>query len=99
MPVRHRPVEGTGQLLLGADGRLSPTYDRVVRVVSWAFILAVSAIVAASGLWPETQTAIFVLMALAGLFLLVVHEVIPQAILGPARPIVEGSVGSPWPRC
>ena len=95
-PLGARPAppgEGPGQLLLGADGRLSPTYDRVVRVVSWAFILAVSAIVAASGLWPETQTAIFVLMALAGLFLLVVHEVIPQAILGPARPIVEGSVG------
>ncbi len=86
-------AEGDGWLLLGPDGRLSPTYDRVVRVVSWAFILAVSAIVAASGLWPETQTAIFVLLALAGLFLLIVHEVIPQAVLGAARPIVEGSVG------
>ena len=32
-------------------------------------------------------------MALAGLFLLVVHEVIPRGVLGSARPIVEGSVG------
>jgi diguanylate cyclase (GGDEF)-like protein len=60
--------------------------------VAWAFIVAVSAIVAVSGLWPTTQTAIFVLMAIAGLFLLVVHELIPASVFGGARPIVEGSV-------
>ena len=39
------------------------TYDRVVRVVAWVFILATTAIVAATGLWPDTQPAIFVLLA------------------------------------
>ena len=86
-------AERPGWLLLDSDGHPSLTYDRVVRVVSWAFILAVAAIVAASGLWPDTQTAIFALLVVAGIFLLVVHEVIPGEVLGSARPIVEGSVG------
>jgi diguanylate cyclase (GGDEF)-like protein len=45
-----------------------------------------------TGLWPESQPAIFVLLALAGLFVLVVHDLLPSALLGPAKFIVEGSV-------
>jgi len=67
-------------------------YDRVVRIVSWVFILATSTIVAVTGLWRETQPAIFVLLALTGLFVLVVHDLLPAAVLGPAKFIVEGSV-------
>ena len=91
-----RPAGDTdrpGWLPLDSDGRPSLTYDRVVRVVGWAFILAVGAIVAASGRWPDTQTAIFTLLIVGGVFLLIVHEVIPGEVLGSARPIVEGSVG------
>jgi diguanylate cyclase (GGDEF)-like protein len=68
-------------------------YDRVVRIVSWVFILATSTIVAVSGLWPEAQPSIFVLLAVAGLFVLVVHDLLPSATLGPAKFVVEGSVG------
>jgi diguanylate cyclase (GGDEF)-like protein len=67
-------------------------YDRVVRIVSWVFILATSTIVAVTGLWREQQPAIFVLLALAGLFVLVVHDLLPSSLLGPAKFIVEGSV-------
>jgi diguanylate cyclase (GGDEF)-like protein len=67
-------------------------YDRVVRIVSWVFILATSTIVAVTGLWPENHPAIFVLLALAGLFVLVVHDLLPPATLGPGKFIVEGSV-------
>jgi diguanylate cyclase (GGDEF)-like protein len=67
-------------------------YDRVVRIVSWVFILATSTIVAVTGLWRETQPAIFVLLALTGLFVLVVHDLLPAALLGPAKFILEGSV-------
>ncbi|MDQ2965096.1 MAG: GGDEF domain-containing protein [Chloroflexota bacterium] len=67
-------------------------YDRVVRIVSWVFILATSTIVAVTGLWPETQSAIFVLLALAGIFVLVVHDLLPSTALGPAKFVVEGSV-------
>jgi len=66
-------------------------YDRVVRIVSWVFILATSTIVAVTGLWVESQAAIFVLLALAGLFVLVVHDVLPPHLLGAAKYVVEGS--------
>jgi diguanylate cyclase (GGDEF)-like protein len=83
-PTRSHPL---------SDGRDPiPTYDRVVRIVSWAFILATSTIVAVTGLWRESQAAIFVLLALAGLFVLVVHDVLPAELLGQAKYVVEGSV-------
>jgi diguanylate cyclase (GGDEF)-like protein len=67
-------------------------YDRVVRIVSWVFILATSTIVAVTGLWRDSQPAIFILLALAGLFVLVVHDVLPGNLLGPAKFVLEGSV-------
>jgi diguanylate cyclase (GGDEF)-like protein len=83
-PTRSQPLtEGPDPI---------PTYDRVVRIVSWAFILATSTIVAVTGLWRESQAAIFVLLALAGLFVLVVHDVVPADLLGQAKYVVEGSV-------
>jgi diguanylate cyclase (GGDEF)-like protein len=89
----NRVADPGGPLLLGPDGMLNATYDRVVRVVGWAVIVTVSAIVVASGLYRDTQTAIFALMAIAAVFLLLVHDVLPANLLGSARPIVEGSVG------
>jgi diguanylate cyclase (GGDEF)-like protein len=78
---------------LGADvGASAKAYDRVVRVVAWTFLLATAAIVAISGLWPDTQVAILILLGLGGLFIAVVHELIPPDALGSAKFIVEGSV-------
>ncbi len=67
-------------------------YDRVVRVVSWVFILATSTIVAVTGLWRDVEPAIFALLAAAGLFVLVVHDLLPPGALGTAKFILEGSV-------
>jgi diguanylate cyclase (GGDEF)-like protein len=67
-------------------------YDRVVRIVSWMFILATSTIVAVTGLWRDTQPAIFALLAAAGLFVLVVHDLLPAGALGTAKFVLEGSV-------
>jgi diguanylate cyclase (GGDEF)-like protein len=74
------------------DGVPTQTYDRVVRIVAWVFILTASVIVVATGLWPETQPAILVLLALSGLFVVTVHDLLPPEALGPAKFIVEGSV-------
>ena len=74
------------------DGVSTRTYDRVVRVVSWVFLLTTTAIVAATGLWPDTQPAIFVLLAFSGLFVVVIHDLLPPDTLGPAKFVVEGSV-------
>ncbi len=74
------------------DGVPTQTYDRVVRIVSWIFLLVTTAIVAATGLWRDTQPAIFVLLAFAGLFVVVIHDLLPADTLGPAKFVVEGSV-------
>ncbi|MDQ3127739.1 MAG: GGDEF domain-containing protein [Chloroflexota bacterium] len=67
-------------------------YDRVVRIVSWVFILATSTIVAVTRLWIDAQPAIFILLAAAGLFVLVVHDLLPMGALGTAKFVLEGSV-------
>ena len=78
---------------LGDTGTVPPgAYDRVVRIVSWVFILATSTIVAVTGLWRDSQTAIFALLAAAGLFVLVVHDLLPPRTLGTAKFVLEGSV-------
>jgi hypothetical protein len=67
-------------------------YDRVVRIVSWGFIFATGAIVAVTGHWRETAPAIFLLLALAGVLVLVLHDLLPDDALGPAKFVVEGSL-------
>ena len=76
----------------GEDETANPAYDRIVRIVSWVFLLSTTAIVAATGLWASTQPAILILLAFAGGFVLVVHDLLPSDVLGPAKFIVEGSV-------
>jgi diguanylate cyclase (GGDEF)-like protein len=70
----------------------NPTYDRIVRIVAWVFLLTTTSIVAATGLWADTQPAILVLLAFGGTFVLVVHDLLPADVLGPAKFVVEGSV-------
>ncbi len=74
------------------DGVPTRAYDRVVRIASWVFLLAATTIVGVTGLWPDSQTAIFILLALTGVFVLVIHDVLPASALGPAKFVVEGSV-------
>jgi diguanylate cyclase (GGDEF)-like protein len=74
------------------DGVPTRAYDRVVRIASWVFLLAATTIVGVTGLWPQSQTAIFILLALAGAFVLVIHDLLPTTALGPAKFVVEGSV-------
>jgi diguanylate cyclase (GGDEF)-like protein len=74
------------------DGAANPTYDRIVRIVAWVFLLSTTAIVAATGLWMDTQPAILILLAFAGAFVLVVHDLLPSDVLGAAKFVVEGSV-------
>jgi diguanylate cyclase (GGDEF) domain len=83
----------TGTLDDDPDGGGStPAYDRVVRIVSWVFILVTGTIVLGTGLWPETQRAILVLLALTGVFLILVNDVLSPKALGSAKFVVEGSV-------
>ena len=81
-----------GLIGASADGVSAHTYDRIVRIIAWIFLLSTTAIVAATGLWANNQPAILVLLALGGLFVVVVHDLLPTTILGPAKFVVEGSV-------
>jgi diguanylate cyclase (GGDEF)-like protein len=74
------------------DGVSTRAYDRVVRISSWVFLLAATTLVGVTGLWPQNQAAIFILLALAGLFVLVIHDLLPASALGSAKFVIEGSV-------
>lgn len=67
-------------------------YDRVVRIVSWGFIFATGAIVALTGHWAETAPGIYLLLGIAGILVLVLHDLLPEDALGPAKFVVEGSL-------
>jgi diguanylate cyclase (GGDEF)-like protein len=85
-------VVGRGEDEHHDDGVSTRAYDRVVRIASWIFLLAATTIVGVTGLWQQNQTAIFVLLALAGAFVLVIHDLLPAGALGAAKFVVEGSV-------
>jgi diguanylate cyclase (GGDEF)-like protein len=77
--------------LVGRTDEDRAAYDRVVRMVSWAFLLATAVIVGASGLWPNTTSGIFILLGFAGLFILLVHDLLPPTALGAAKYVLEGT--------
>ena len=74
------------------DGVSTRAYDRIVRISSWVFLLAATTLVGVTGLWPQNQAAIFVLLAFAGVFVLIIHDLLPASALGAAKFVVEGSV-------
>jgi diguanylate cyclase (GGDEF)-like protein len=78
--------------LVGRPGEDRAAYDRIVRIVSWAFLLSTAVIVGTSGLWPETTAGIFVLLGIAGAFVLLIHDLLPPLALGAAKYILEGTV-------
>lgn len=75
-----------------ADGVPIAAYDRVVRIASWAFILATAVVVATTALWPDRQAAILAILGIGGLFVLVTHDVVPAGTLGRSKYVVEGAV-------
>jgi diguanylate cyclase (GGDEF)-like protein len=74
------------------DGVSTRAYDRVVRIASWVFLLAATTLVGVTGLWPQSQAAIFILLALTGVFVLIIHDLLPASALGAAKFVIEGSV-------
>ena len=64
--------------------------DRVVRVVSWAFLMAVAVFAAASGLWPNALAGIVILIAVTGEALLILQDVLPRTPLKRAKGPLQG---------
>lgn len=66
--------------------------DRVVRIVSWAFIMAVLVFAASSGLWVVTLPAIVILVAVTGELLLILQDVLPRTPLRNIRGPLQGGL-------
>jgi diguanylate cyclase (GGDEF)-like protein len=64
--------------------------DRVIRVVSWAFLMAVAVFAAASGLWPNALASIVILVAVTGEALLILQDVLPRTPLKRAKGPLQG---------
>ncbi|HEY5630430.1 MAG TPA: diguanylate cyclase [Candidatus Limnocylindrales bacterium] len=78
--------------LIGEGGSsVPPPYDRVFRIVSWAFLMATALIVALGGLWPDVLPQIVVAIAIAGGFILVIHELAPGRLSGPVRGFLQAA--------
>jgi diguanylate cyclase (GGDEF)-like protein len=59
--------------------------DRIIRIVSWSFLMAVAVFAAVSGLWVATLPAIVILVAVTGQALVVLEDVLPMTRLRAAR--------------
>jgi diguanylate cyclase (GGDEF)-like protein len=64
--------------------------DRVVRMVSWAFLMAVAVFAAASGVWPDVLAGIVILIAVTGEALIIIQDVLPKTPLRRARGALQG---------
>jgi diguanylate cyclase (GGDEF)-like protein len=68
-----------------------PPYDRVFRVVTWAFLMATALIVAASGQWADRLPRIVVWIAIAGGFTLVLHDLTPGRLSAGIRGFLQAA--------
>jgi len=80
----------TGALAPAAQ---DPTLEgRVLRIVSWAFLMAVAVFAAGSGLWADVLPAIVIVIAVTGLLLLVIQDIVPRSavsrIAGPLQAVL-----------
>jgi diguanylate cyclase (GGDEF)-like protein len=75
-----------------SDGVPAAAYDRVARITSWAFILTTAMVVTSTGLWPDRQAAILGVLGVAGIFVLITHDVMPTGALGRWKYLIEGTL-------
>lgn len=74
----HEPIL-TGAFATAAS---DPTLEtRVIRIVSWAFLMAVAVFAAASGVWVDALPTIVIVIALTGFAMLIVQDVIPRTAI------------------
>jgi diguanylate cyclase (GGDEF)-like protein len=64
--------------------------DRIIRIVSWAFLMAVAVFAAASGLWNGNLAIIVILIAATGETLLILQDVVPRTPLRNFRGQLQG---------
>ena len=77
MPIADHPEPPlTGPLAQAAS---DPTLEnRVIRIVSWAFLMAVAVFAAGSGIWASSLPTIVIIIAVTGLLMLILQDVLPR---------------------
>ncbi|HYK96574.1 MAG TPA: GGDEF domain-containing protein [Candidatus Dormibacteraeota bacterium] len=96
MIVRTAPPADDGAAATAAAAAAGPVTsdpsleERVVRIVSWAFLMAVAVFAAASGLWNLSLPQIVILVAVTGESLLILQDVLPRTPLRKARGPLQG---------
>jgi diguanylate cyclase (GGDEF)-like protein len=89
----HRP-DAVDRALIGdlmgeAATSGPPPFDRVFRIVSWAFLMATALIVSVAGLWVDELPEIVVAVAIAGGVILLIHEVAPVGLSNAVRGFLQ----------
>ena len=94
VPVAE-PTEQHEPILAGplAPAANDPTVEnRVVRIVSWAFLMAVAVFAAASGIWTRELPTIVIVIAVTGFATMVLQDVVPRTVIrrlaGPLQAIL-----------
>ena len=86
----HRAVPGVRSFAAEAD--VTAAYERVARVVGYAVLLVTAVIVAVSGLWPDAAPLIYVAVAVTGITIFTINDLIPRGWLGRARYPIEAAI-------
>jgi diguanylate cyclase (GGDEF)-like protein len=74
-----------------ASAASDPTLqDRVIRIVSWAFLMAIAVFAAAAGIWANSLPAIVILIAVTGEVMLVLQDILPRTPLRRVRGALQG---------
>lgn len=69
------------------------TLDRVMRVGTWVFLLAATVIVAVTDVWQDRQGPILVVLATAGLYTFVLHDILQPRVPPPVLLVGQGATG------
>jgi len=81
--------DGLDEVLRGSFAM--ETYNRAVRILAWSAIAMALLIVVVSQLWRPVEPQILTTLVAAGLFVLVVQELMPPDRLRAVRVVVEGT--------
>jgi diguanylate cyclase (GGDEF)-like protein len=90
-PDAAEPDQAVG-VLAHENGGSGSAYDRIVRIAALVFIFGAIGIVTASGAWPAAEDQIILLLVVAALIVLTVHDLLPSQAIRTAKLGIEGTL-------
>jgi diguanylate cyclase (GGDEF)-like protein len=91
--LRRRP-SAADAAEVRSDADLRPAaLERVLRVGTWLFLFVVAAVVLVTDLWHDRERLILVLLAIAAIYVFIVHELLPAGRPDRLVLVSEGMLG------